>query len=93
MDFMVAILRDGGPWLIALAYFILQNLIIASQGTDSILKQAVQNDWKGKLSSVLYTAAIPLAFLSPWISQGLYVLVALMWLIPDSRIEKVLAKK
>lgn len=77
----------------AIAYVILQNLIIASQGADSLLKQAVQKDWKGKLSPVLYTSAIPLAFWSPWISQGLYALVALMWLIPDSRIEKTLAKK
>jgi uncharacterized membrane protein len=77
----------------AIAYVILQNLIITSQGADSLLKQAVQKDWKGKLSPVLYASAIPLAFLSPWISQGLYALVALMWLIPDSRIENALQKK
>jgi uncharacterized membrane protein len=77
----------------AITYVILQNIIIASQGPDSLLKQAVKNDWKGKLSPVLYTAAIPLAFWSTWISQGLYVLVAFIWLIPDRRIEKILAKK
>lgn len=72
------------------AYFILQQLIIKSQGPDSILKKAVRRDWKGKLSPVLYAAAIALAFRWEWISLGLYVLVALIWLIPDRRIEKVL---
>jgi uncharacterized membrane protein len=72
------------------AYLILQQLIIASQGPDSILKKAIGGDWKGKLSAVLYTAAIPLAFWWKWISLGLYVLVALLWLIPDRRIENVL---
>jgi uncharacterized membrane protein len=74
----------------ALAYWILQQLIIASQGPDSILKKAIGSDWKGKLSLVLYTAAIPLAFWGPWISLGLYVVGALLWLIPDRRIENVL---
>lgn len=72
------------------AYFILQQLIIKSQGPDSILKKAVRRDWKGKLSPVLYAAAIALAFRWEWVSLGLYVLVALIWLIPDRRIEKVL---
>jgi uncharacterized membrane protein len=75
----------------AIAYFILQQLIIASQGPDSLLKKAVGGDWKGKLSPVLYILAIPLAFWSKWISLGLYVLVALIWLVPDSRIEHALA--
>ena len=74
----------------AIAYIILQQLIIASQGPDSILKKAVRADWKGKLSPLLYAAAIPLAFWRQWISLGLYVLVALIWLIPDRRIEHVL---
>jgi TMEM175 potassium channel family protein len=74
----------------ALAYLILQQLIIASQGPDSILKKAVQGDWKGKLSPALYAAAIALAFWWKWISLALYVLVALLWLIPDRRIEKIL---
>ena len=74
----------------AIAYVILQQLIIASQGPDSILKKAVRADWKGKLSPLLYAAAIPLAFWRQWISLGLYVLVALIWLIPDRRIEHAL---
>jgi uncharacterized membrane protein len=72
------------------AYWILQQLIIASQGPDSILKKAVRRDWKGKLSPVLYAVAIPLAFWWGWISLALYVVVALLWLIPDRRIENVL---
>src|SRR5262245_6268167 len=75
----------------AIAYWILQQVIIASEGHDSLLKRAVGNDWKGKLSPVLYVVAITSAFLSPWISETIYVLVALIWLIPDRRIEKVLA--
>jgi uncharacterized membrane protein len=75
----------------AIAYFILQQLIIASQGPDSLLKKAVGGDWKGKLSPVLYTIAIPAAFVSRWISLGLYVLVALIWLVPDRRIEHALS--
>ena len=72
------------------AYFVLQQLIIASQGPDSIVKRAVGGDWKGKLSPVLYAIAIPLAFWRQWISLGVYVVVALIWLIPDRRIEHVL---
>ena len=72
------------------AYFILQQLIIASQGPDSIVKRAVGGDWKGKLSPVLYAIAIPLAFWRQWLSLGVYVVVALIWLIPDRRIERVL---
>jgi uncharacterized membrane protein len=75
----------------AMAYFILQQTIIASQGGDSLLKQAVGSDWKGKLSPVVYAVAIPAAFWSPWVSQALYVMVALMWLIPDRRIERQLS--
>ena len=74
----------------AVAYWILQQLIIASQGPDSLLQQAIGGDWKGKLSPVLYAAAIPLAFWWQWISLGLYVVVALLWLIPDRRIENLL---
>ena len=74
----------------AIAYVILQQLIIASQGPNSILQKAVRGDWKGKLSAVLYAAAILLAFWWKWISLGLYVIVALLWLIPDRRIENAL---
>lgn len=77
----------------AIAYFILQRLIIASQGTDSLLKKAVGRDWKGKASIVIYVTAIALAFWSQKISITLYVLAALMWLVPDKRIERVLAGK
>jgi uncharacterized membrane protein len=75
----------------AVAYWILQQLIIASQGRDSLLKKAVGSDWKGKLSPVLYVVAILTAFWSHWVSQAIYVLVALFWLIPDRRIERVLS--
>jgi uncharacterized membrane protein len=77
----------------AIAYYILQQLIIASQGPDSVLKRAVGGDWKGKLSPVIYAIAIPMAFRSRWISLGLYVLVALIWLVPDRRIEHALADR
>lgn len=77
----------------AVAYWILQQLIIASQGPDSLLKRAVGSDWKGKLSPLIYAIAIPTAFWSQALSQGLYVLVALIWLVPDRRIENILAGK
>ena len=75
----------------AIAYWILQQLIIASQGPDSLLRRAVGGDWKGKMSPLIYAVAIPSAFWSRWISLGLYVLVAFVWLVPDRRIERVLA--
>jgi len=74
----------------AIAYYILQQLIIAAQGPDSLLQRAVGGDWKGKLSPVTYLVAIPMAFVSTWVSLGLYVLIALIWLIPDRRIERAL---
>jgi uncharacterized membrane protein len=77
----------------SVAYWILQRRIIASQGRHSLLQRAIGNDWKGKLSPILYIAAIPLAFWSHWVSQGVYVLVALFWLIPDRRIERQLARR
>jgi uncharacterized membrane protein len=76
-----------------IAYWILQQLIIQSQGPGSILKEAIGGDWKGKLSPALYVVAILCAFWSPWVSQGLYTLVALMWLTPDRRIERALSGK
>jgi uncharacterized membrane protein len=75
------------------AYLLLQQLIIAAQGPHSVLKDAVGRDWKGKASAVLYLIAILCAFASPVISQVIYVLVALMWLIPDRRIERTLARQ
>jgi uncharacterized membrane protein len=77
----------------AIAYYILQRAIIAQQGQNSLLAAAIGRDWKGKISPMLYLLAIPLAFVSPWIANGLYVLVALMWLIPDRRIERALANR
>jgi uncharacterized membrane protein len=77
----------------AIAYWILQHIIIASQGKDSLLKNAIGSDWKGKLSPLIYIIAIPTAFWSQWMAQGLYVLVALVWLVPDRRIENALAGK
>ena len=77
----------------ALAYRILQQAIIARHGKDSLLARAVGCDWKGKFSPLLYFAAIPLAFVSVWIAIGIYVLVALLWLVPDRRIEKILESK
>jgi uncharacterized membrane protein len=71
----------------AIAYTILQATIIAGHKSGK-LAQAVGNDFKGKLSMVLYIAAIPLAFVQEWISDAIYVAVALIWLIPDRRIEK-----
>jgi uncharacterized membrane protein len=75
----------------AIAYYILQRAIIAEQGPDSLLASAIGNDWKGKLSPVLYLVAILLAFVSPWMANGLYAFVALVWLVPDRRIERALA--
>ena len=77
----------------AIAYYILQRTIIAQQGHDSLLKAAIGKDWKGKISPALYFIAIPLAFVSPWIASGLYVFVALLWLVPDRRIERMLVKR
>ena len=77
----------------AIAYFILQQVIVTAQGPDSLLKKAIGSDWKGKISPVLYGTGILLAFWSPSVSLGLYVLVAGIWLIPDRRVEKVLLEK
>mgnify|MGYP000325974132 CR=1 FL=1 len=75
----------------AIAYLVLQQAIIRAQGHDSILKKAVGRDWKGKLSPVLYVVAIIAALSSPSIGQAVLVIAALIWLIPDRRIEKRLA--
>jgi uncharacterized membrane protein len=77
----------------AIAYWILQEMIIAAQGPDSLLKKAVGADWKGKVSPVVYLIGIVAAFRSPRLAQGLYVLVALLWFVPDRRIESVLIEK
>ena len=72
------------------AYVILQHYIIKSQGADSPLKRAVGGDWKGKASPVLYSLGIAGAFLHGFISLACYVAVALIWIVPDLRIERVL---
>jgi uncharacterized membrane protein len=77
----------------AIAFYVLERVIIANEGRASLLAQAIGRDWKGKLSPVLYFVAIPLAFVSPWIAAGIYVFVALLWFIPDPRIERRLEKR
>ena len=77
--------------LAAIAYWILQRTIIRAQGAHSKLAAAVGGDFKGNLSPLLYAAAIPLAFVNEWISDAIYVGVALMWLVPDPRIESRLS--
>jgi uncharacterized membrane protein len=77
----------------AMAYLVLQQTIVRTQGQDSILKKAIGRDWKGKLSLVLYIIAIVATLRSPSIAQVILVLAALIWLIPDRRIEKRLANE
>ena len=77
----------------AIAYWLLQQTIIAAQGSDSLLKKAVGEDWKGRISPIIYLLGIAAAFfLSPLVAEVLYLLVALLWLVPDRRIEKVLIR-
>ena len=78
--------------LAAVAYFILVRALIALHGRDSLLANAVGRDFKGKVSVVIYLVAIPLAFVNAWLAGGLYVVVAVLWLVPDRRIEKMLAQ-
>ena len=79
-------------WLCAMAYYLMVRTLLAHHGQDSVLRAAIGKDTKGLRSLYLYTAAIPLAFLAPWIALGLYITVAIMWLIPDQRIESNLPK-
>ena len=91
--------HHGGSWPTALygvvllmagcAYRVLQHAMVALQGKDSMLAAALGSDWKGTLSIASYAAAIALAFINPWFSDALYVFVALLWLIPDRRIERL----
>jgi uncharacterized membrane protein len=84
----------GAVMLLAgVAYLLLQQGIIAQQGPGSRLAEAVGRDLKGKASAVLYAVAIPLAFANQWISDAIFVLVALMWLVPDRRIENRLGAR
>ena len=73
----------------AIAYFILARAIIRREGPDSPLARAFGRDWKGKISPVIYSLAIMLSFVNQWLSQALFVTVAIMWLVPDRRIERV----
>jgi len=92
--------NDFAPWpvvlygmvmlLAAIAYFILTRVLLALHGRESVLATALGSDFKGKISVVLYLAAIPLAFVRAWLACGLYVVVAVIWLVPDRRIEKTL---
>jgi uncharacterized membrane protein len=75
----------------AIAYYILQLAIIRTHGDNSILHKALGSDWKGKLSPLAYIAAIPLAFVDPYIADAIYIALALVWLIPDRRIERTLS--
>jgi uncharacterized membrane protein len=77
----------------AIAYWILQQTIIASEGSASVLRAAVGADWKGKLSPLVYLVAIASTFWVAWLAEVLYVLVALLWLLPDRRIEHALQRK
>jgi uncharacterized membrane protein len=74
--------------LAGLAYLVLQHEILVQEGPASILAMAVGRDWKGRVSLLLYATAIPLAFVRPWIAGAAYVSGALMWLVPDRRIER-----
>ncbi len=94
--------NDFAAWPVALyglvlllagsAYFILSRVLIAHHGQESALATAIGGDFKGMVSLVLYTLAIVLAFINSWLACALYVLVAIIWLIPDRRIEKTLAR-
>jgi uncharacterized membrane protein len=75
----------------AIAYRVLAQVLILVNGRDSALARAIGRDVKGRLSIVLYVVALPLAFLAGWIALGIYGLVAVMWLVPDPRIERTLA--
>jgi uncharacterized membrane protein len=77
----------------ALAYWILQRTILATEEPGSVLRRALRNDLKGNVSLLIYAVAIPLAYFSPWIAGALYALVAAIWLVPDTRIEKQLEER
>ena len=85
-------LYGGVLWLSAMAYFIMVRAMLAHHGRDSVLASALGDGKKERVSLILYSVAIPLAFAAAWIAAMLYVVVAIMWLIPDRRIESQLAK-
>ena len=77
----------------AVAYYILSRILIHQHGKDSVLTRAIGQDFKGKLSMAVYAVAVPLAFVSRWIALALYVLVAVLWLVPDRRLEKAVIQQ
>ena len=77
----------------AIAYYLLAQSIIRAEGPESTLKKAIGSDWKGKLSPLLYIVAMVVAIWAPWIAELIFVVAALIWLIPDRRIENVLPHK
>ncbi|MCP9799881.1 TMEM175 family protein [Synechococcus sp. RedBA-s] len=79
--------------LAAVAYWILQQAIISNDGDTSPLRRAIGRDWKGRLSQLLYVLAVLVAFAAPWLAQAIYLLVALIWIIPDRRIEQALLEE
>ena len=83
----------GGVLLLAaIAYFLWIRVLLGVHGTDSTLGRAIGSDFKGKISMVIYAAAIPFAFVNAWISLALYTCVAVLWIVPDPRIERTLAR-
>jgi uncharacterized membrane protein len=89
----VPVMLYGAVLLMAgVAYYILQSVIVASHGSSSVLARAIGSDWKGKVSPLLYVLALPLGYWAPGMSLAIYVIVALMWLLPDRRIERALAQ-
>src|SRR5262249_49763657 len=92
-----------GTWAVAaygvvqlmagLAFFILSHVLLAQQGPRSALARALGRDYKGKVSVLVYVVAVPLAFAWPWVACGMYALVAVMWLVPDPRIETTLKER
>jgi uncharacterized membrane protein len=85
-------LYGGVLWLSAMAYYIMVRALLAHHGKDSVLAAALGDGKKERISLIIYTVAIPLAFVASWVAALLYVVVAVMWLIPDRRIESQLAK-
>jgi uncharacterized membrane protein len=76
----------------AIAYYVLQLVIIRSEGPESRLRKAIGSDWKGKLSPVIYLAGIASTFVSPWLGVALFAVVAVIWLVPDTRLERFVAE-
>lgn len=86
-------LYGGVLWFASIAYYLLSRSLVLYHGRESHIANALGGDRKGKFSMACYTAAVPLTLVDPWISMGLYVFVAAIWFIPDSRIEKHLKEK